>query len=149
MMGVYNGIRAGCDNYMTVPYSQKEMILWLSAIFRRTDMRHTSLYGCHEWWLGKECIDYDEENHLFYLNGNLLSLTISETKILTEHTDNAEILLSRTRLHDKCFTTHAGYKRIIDTHVKNIRRKIGQKWIETVRGYGYKFVGSLKGCEKE
>ena len=91
----------------------------------------------------------DEENHLFYLNGNLLSLTISETKILTELTDNAEMLLSRTRLLDKCFTTHAGYERIIDTHVKNIRGKIGQKWIETVRGYSYKFVGSLKGCEEE
>ena len=63
-------------------------------------------------------------------------------------------VISRTQLIDECFEyTRESYDRIIDTHIKNIRAKIGtsgQNWIETVRGYGYRFKGvkKLDQCNK-
>ena len=86
-------------------------------------------------------LNIDREKHSVHLNGNTVPMTASEWKILLELITHSGSLISRSYLLSICFDAHAGYERIVDTHIKNIRAKIGKRWIETVRGYGYKFNG--------
>ena len=76
-----------------------------------------------------------------------IRFTASEWKILVFLVSNAGRLVSRLQLLQSCFPESLeSYDRIIDTHIKNIRSKFGpggSEWIETVRGYGYRFRGSL------
>ena len=86
-------------------------------------------------------MELDKQRHLVTLDEKEIQLTSSEWKILSVLVQNPGILLSREKLLQLCFNTNGIYDRIIDTHIKNIRAKIGDEWIETVRGYGYKFLG--------
>ena len=77
-----------------------------------------------------------------------IKVTGAEWRILKVLSMNYGNVISRTQLIDECFEyTRESYDRIIDTHIKNIRAKLGasgQNWIETVRGYGYRFKGVKK-----
>ncbi len=61
---------------------------------------------------------------------------------------NSGILITRSQILENCFDySFESYDRIVDTHIKNIRAKmgiLGSQWIETVRGYGYRFAGKSK-----
>ena len=76
-----------------------------------------------------------------YVNG-------AEWRIIKVLSANYGNVISRTQLIDECFEyNRESYDRIIDTHIKNIRLKLGHtglSWIETVRGYGYRFTGVKK-----
>ena len=76
-----------------------------------------------------------------YVNG-------AEWRIIKVLSENYGNVISRTQLIDECFEyNRESYDRIIDTHIKNIRSKLGHtglSWIETVRGYGYRFTGVKK-----
>ena len=78
------------------------------------------------------------------VDGEDAPLTAAEWKILQYLTDNAGIVIDRMRLLGECLDSIAeGSERTIDTHVKNLRGKLGEHdWIETVRGFGYRFSGS-------
>ena len=121
--------------------TEKEMLLRLNAIFRRISKNSADTANTGLWRIGNDSLRRDNSSHTFFLNENKITLTLSEWKILSELTENAGILITRTKLLEKCLNFQAGYERVIDTHIKNIRSKLGQEWIETVRGYGYKFIG--------
>ena len=140
------GFELGCDDYIQKPFSPKELVLRIEALFRRLD-------GCMED--SRESIDfnrngdtltYDRRGHRILVNGEEISITASEWKIISFLIENAQNLVTRTRIMEECFNYHYdSYDRLVDTHVKNIRMKLGAgNWIETVRGYGYKFIGDRK-----
>ena len=76
-----------------------------------------------------------------------VSFTVSEWKILLLLVENNNSVLSRVQIIESCFGyLSESYDRVVDTHIKNIRSKLGatgKVWIETVRGYGYCFTGKL------
>ncbi|MBQ3698137.1 MAG: winged helix-turn-helix transcriptional regulator, partial [Spirochaetales bacterium] len=72
-----------------------------------------------------------------------VALTAAEWRILGLLIGNTSRILPRSEILKKCFDyTSESYERIADTHIKNLRAKLGPyPWIETVRGYGYRFIG--------
>lgn len=137
----------GCDDYVEKPLSFKELSLRINAHLRRmvsSSIRH----GLSSWILGKETLSLDLSSHEVFLDSKTIKVTGAEWRILKVLSMNYGNVISRTQLIDECFEyTRESYDRIIDTHIKNIRAKLGasgQNWIETVRGYGYRFKGVQK-----
>ncbi|MBU0937244.1 MAG: winged helix-turn-helix domain-containing protein, partial [Spirochaetes bacterium] len=85
----------------------------------------------------------DEVAHGLFHDGRPLDLTAAEWKILSRLVQSPGVVLSREKLLASALDYIAdGSERTIDTHVKNIRSKFGEPgWIETVRGFGYRFEG--------
>jgi len=98
------------------------------------------------WKLGKDIFSMDSVTHRAFLNDREIELTSAEWKILCALTENPGIVFSRDHLLGECLDYMAeGSERTIDTHIKNIRKKLGKnEWIETVRGWGYRFSGKSK-----
>ncbi len=140
------GFELGGDDYIVKPFSPKELVLRVDAIFRRMGLggeyqntRET------RWKVGSATLVFDEISHVLILNGEEMSLTAAEWRIMSHLIANAGNLVTRAQILESCFDySFESYDRIVDTHIKNIRAKFGAcgtDWIETVRGYGYRFAG--------
>lgn len=141
------GFELGCDDYLVKPFSPKELILRVEAIFRRVEgVGKEEKASESEWVLGSSSLKINEVGHAVSLDGHELELTAAEWRILMHLISHAGSVVSRAQILESCFSyTFESYDRIVDTHIKNIRSKIGSSssaWVETVRGYGYKFAGT-------
>jgi len=138
------GFEVGGDDYVVKPFSPKELVLRIGAILRRGGTQNPVEQSRKAWTLGGIQLTLDQEAHRAVVNNQDLSLTAAEWKILEHLAENAGTVISRQRLLGACLDYIAeGSERTIDTHVKNLRAKLGEKdWIETVRGFGYRFAGS-------
>jgi two-component system phosphate regulon response regulator PhoB len=138
------GFEVGGDDYVVKPFSPKELSLRVEAILKRTrsTVRQS---GSGRWSLEDQILECSPEAHRATVNGGEIRLTAAEWKILTYLASRAGVVVDRNRLLGESldyFMTE-GSERTIDTHVKNLRAKLGtSKWIETVRGFGYRFSGT-------
>ncbi|MCF0237956.1 MAG: winged helix-turn-helix transcriptional regulator, partial [Sphaerochaetaceae bacterium] len=84
----------------------------------------------------------DNFEHKITVNDSSISLTAAEWRILNCLISSPSVL-PREEILKVCFDySSESYERIVDTHIKNLRSKLGPfPWIETVRGYGYRFIG--------
>lgn len=139
------GFEVGADDYLIKPFSVKELSLRIAAILRRSSYLEKRSKE-HKWLLGDNYLITDEKAHKAEMNGLQLKLTTAEWKILIYLTSNGGAVVSREQILDRCLEySFEGYDRTVDTHIKNLRSKlIDPHWIETVRGYGYRFAGSAK-----
>lgn len=133
----------GADDYLIIPFSQKELGLRIKAILRRTDNQLKEELPSVSFSLGSDKLEVDLGSHRLSLNGNKILLTSAEWRILTLLCLNAGAIVSRRQIMEKCFDyASESYDRVVDTHIKNIRFKLGpngKEWVETIRGYGYRF----------
>lgn len=135
------GFELGGDDYITKPFSLQELTLRVKAILKRSrpPIRAGNLMAYN---LGKSSLLIDKEKHLVSLDKKEIQLTQTEWLILLYLVEN-RMVLSKERILENCL----GYSsdssdRVVITHIKNIREKLGElNWIETVRGFGYKFQG--------
>ncbi len=144
------GFEVGGDDYLIKPFSVKELMLRVEALLRRsTPIQKTD--PTEHYMFQKNILELQQAGHYCSLNGKKIQLTGSEWEILQYLAQNADIVISRERLLGACLDyTADGSERTIDTHIKNIRAKLkNAKWIETVRGYGYRFCGSLTTGDSE
>ncbi|HPZ16107.1 MAG TPA: response regulator transcription factor [Sphaerochaeta sp.] len=139
------GFELGADDYVCKPFSTKELVLRVNALFRRIDYSTSDSYTGSTWMMGNSTLQLDEVSHLFSIDGNPITLTAAEWRIMSYLVSNSGILITRSQILENCFDySFESYDRIVDTHIKNIRAKmgpLGSEWIETVRGYGYRFAG--------
>ena len=137
------GFELGADDYICKPFSAKELVLRVHALLRRTgksDSGKSAASG--EWQSGNSAVFIDEGRHRVSVDGNPIELTSTEWKILLYLASNAGQVVSREQLLGECLNYFfEGSERTIDTHMANLRSKIGQQWISTVRGFGYRFSG--------
>ena len=140
------GFELGCDDFIISPFSYKEISLRVQARIKRytamdgDDSRVVFVNGTQE-------LSMDKQSHKVTIDGRDVSFTVSEWKILLLLVENNNSVLSRVQIIESCFGyLSESYDRVVDTHIKNIRSKLGSNgkvWIETVRGYGYCFTGKL------
>lgn len=139
------GFELGADDYVCKPFSSKELVLRVHALFRRIDVSVSAFKSGSTWTLGNSVLQLDEVSHLFSVDGRQVPLTAAEWRIMSYLVSNSGILITRSQILEHCFDySFESYDRIVDTHVKNMRAKmgpLGSQWIETVRGYGYRFAG--------
>ena len=136
------GFEIGADDYIVKPFSPKELVLRVAAVLKRAS-GPAPVSADSSWTLDGHTLSTDEDAHKASLDGEPLKLTAAEWKILLYLSSNGGAVVTREQILDRCLEySFEGYDRTVDTHIKNLRAKLGQPgWIETVRGYGYRFAG--------
>jgi DNA-binding response OmpR family regulator len=135
------GLELGADDYVTKPFSPRELTSRVRAVLRRTGQ---SLPKAEVLRLGGLMLDRD--SHMVTLNDDNVDLTPSEFDLLAALMSNPGRTFSRLELLDQIQdTAFVGYARTIDVHIKNLRAKIEDNprqpdYIETVYGIGYRFA---------
>ena len=129
------GFELGVDEYISKPFSPKILVARVEAILRRTNQvtdDETIEYGG---------ITIDKAAHVVSIDGNPIDLSYKEFELLTYFMENKGIALSREKILNSVWNyDYFGDARTIDTHVKKLRSKLGDKGdlIKTVWGMGYK-----------
>lgn len=142
---VLNGLSIGADDYVTKPFSVKQLYARMEAILRRTTGDLKPLSEKFSW--NDNDLQIDFEHNEVRKQGELLSMTPSEWKILSTMMKYPKKVFSRGNLIDLVFgPDFNGYDRVIDTHIKNLRKKVetdpkNPVYVKTVHGLGYKFGG--------
>jgi DNA-binding response OmpR family regulator len=139
------GFELGADDYVVKPFSPKELSLRVEAVLRRSGGSGVPAAGSRSWTLGEQVLALDEAAHRATVDGREINPTVAEWKILAYLADRAGTVVSRERLLGESldYLVAEGSERTVDTHIKNLRSKLGAPgWIETVRGFGYRFSGA-------
>ena len=136
------GLGLGADDYLTKPFSPRELVARIKAILRRSGGADVPLVEVLRFDDGR--LRIDTVRHEVLVDGKPASLTPSEFKLLLALAQYPGRVYSRSELLDRV-SGHdfAGYERTVDAHVKNLRRKIepdppAPGYIETVHGVGYR-----------
>lgn len=130
------GFELGVDEYISKPFSPKILVARVEAILRRTG----HIDGDEK--LGAGGILIDKAAHQATLDGVPIELSYKEFELLTYFLENQGIALSREKILNHVWNyDYFGDARTIDTHVKKLRSKMGEKgeYIKTIWGMGYKF----------
>jgi DNA-binding response OmpR family regulator len=134
-----DGLRRGADDYVTKPFSPTELVLRVQAVLHRT-RGDAEASGAASFGDGR--LRIDESRHEAWLGGARLELTPTEWNLLIAMAGRPGRVFSRYELVNRVRGYEfAGYERTIDSHVKNLRHKLGphaSEIIETVLGVGYR-----------
>lgn len=139
------GLEIGADDYVVKPFSPREVMARIRAIMRRakhisTKIAQTCVLCCGE-------ISLDQNSRTVLIKGSPVELTPTEFKLLELFIMSPNHVFSRLQLIEKIQGyAFDGYERTVDSHIKNLRKKIGDSpgephYIKTVYGVGYKIAG--------
>jgi len=149
------GFELGADDYVVKPFSMRELMLRVKAVVARTRLQAvpTQTTSVPTWKLeNPDSKDAANQSHVLTLDGQThtathdgveVGFTATEWKILAYLAEREDRVINREQLLGMCLDYLAeGSERTINTHMKNIRAKLGQvEWIKTIRGFGYRFLG--------
>ncbi len=135
------GFELGADDYVTKPFSVRELILRIKAVLKRGQVKKEIVEVVRQFG----DLKIDIESHEVYVDNNQIVLTALEFKLLNQLVDTRGRVQSRDHLLAEVW----GYSsevttRTVDTHIKRLRNKLGTmgKYVQTIRGVGYKFSRS-------
>ncbi len=132
------GLEIGADDYITKPFSVRALVARVRALLRRTrgDVRAPGIIRSGR-------LEIDPEKYLVTLDGNPIKLTPNEFKLLQILASRPGQTLTREQLLDELHGAASSFDRSVDSHIKNLRKKLeaatGESMIETVYGVGYRF----------
>ena len=137
------GLNQGADDYMTKPFSLKELLARVRAVLRRTGGVEEP---ARDPILRTEHLELDEIRRLVAVQGDPITLTRKEFDLLADLMRQRGRVLSRERLLERVWSyEHPGATRTVDVHVRQLRKKLGDnpddpRIIKTQRGFGYQFL---------
>jgi two-component system response regulator RegX3 len=138
------GLEIGADDYVTKPYSSRELIARIRAVLRRGELGDTTSV---EGVLSVGPIRLDSDRHIISVNGEQIALPLKEFELLEFLMRNSGRVLTRMQLIDRVWgSDYVGDTKTLDVHIKRLRAKIEKdpanpEMIQTVRGMGYKLEG--------
>jgi DNA-binding response OmpR family regulator len=133
------GLEIGADDYITKPFSVRTLVARVRALLRRTrgDVKTPGILRVGE-------LEIDSAKYSVMFKGISIKLTPNEFKLLFLLADRAGQTLTREQLLDNLHGAASSIDRSVDSHIKNLRRKLevasGESMIETVYGIGYRFI---------
>jgi len=130
------GFDIGADDYITKPFSVKELVARVRAVIRRAGGKASPQV------FRMSGLEIDMTAVSVRIDGRKVNLTPSEFKILKLLVENYGIPMSRSRIMEE-IGSWEGTDRTVDVHIKHLRDKLGAygRFVKTVRGFGYKFEG--------
>lgn len=134
------GLEIGADDYITKPFSVKELLARISSVLRRYNINGQS----EESILSTGNLKVDLNKHEVYKGSEKIELTLKEFELLKLLLENKGKVLSRNHLLDKIWGyEYYGETRTVDVHIRYLRKKLegdssSEKYIQTIRGVGYK-----------
>lgn len=129
------GLKAGADDYVTKPFSPKELVLRIQALLKwRRPPDEDSTIESGPFFL-------DRAQLRCYLSGELINLTSTEFKLLSILVEQSGKVVSRETLFEKVWGTEGSKSRTLDTHLMRLKEKLGEdaRAIRNVRGKGYRY----------
>jgi two-component system phosphate regulon response regulator PhoB len=135
------GFELGADDYIVKPFSVRELLLRVQAILRRGRTEERENHANIEFG----CLRVDRGAHRVWVKDQEIELTALEFKLLVTLYERRNRVQTRAALLDDVWGIQADITtRTVDTHVKRLREKLdsARDYVETVRGVGYRFVGS-------
>lgn len=138
-----NGLNIGADDYVTKPFSPRELMARINSLLRRSDEGAAPLFHSMSW--NNDDLEIDLNSYTVKKSGVNANVTRNEFKLLCAMVKYPTKTFTREELIEIAFgTDYDGFERNIDSHIKNLRSKIeddtaSPKYILTVRGVGYKF----------
>ena len=133
------GLELGADDYITKPFSVREVLARVKAILRRTNLQPIQ----RSYTFDNLTIDF--EKHVVFKNDEKIELTLKEFELVEMLIKNKGRVMTRDLLLDKIWGYEfVGETRTVDVHIRHLRQKIedddkNPKFIETIRGIGYRF----------
>jgi DNA-binding response OmpR family regulator len=140
---ILEGFKLGADDYVTKPFSPKQLVARVNAVIRRCTQNDTS----KSLVFNNGSLIINTTNHEVFKNNKFVNLTPTEFKLLTTLAKHPKKTFTREELILVILgNDYMGFNRAIDTHIKNLRQKIELNpkeptYILTVHGVGYKFGG--------
>jgi DNA-binding response OmpR family regulator len=140
---IINGLNIGSDDYVTKPFSPKQLMARINALLRRSESKFNT----------ENTLTFNDELFIDFTNlevkkhGEVITLTATEFKMLVLLAKNPKRVFSREELISHVLgEDFEGFDRTIDSHIKNLRQKVEDntrkpKYILTVHGFGYRFGG--------
>lgn len=144
------GLELGADDYITKPFSLRELTARIRVVLRRLDRQSANINpaeNTEKHILKYEDIKLDFRKKTVLLKNEPLALTPTEYKILALLMSNPGVVFSRLQILEEVLGDYyEGYERSLDTHMSNLRKKLGDNpvnphYIKTVYGMGYKLGG--------
>ena len=142
------GFELGADDYLTKPFSPRELVLRVQAILRR--LREPAV-DSGKRVLKAGPLSVDLRSHQVFLDGEEVPVTPTEFRLLQSMVERPGQTQSRQELLERAWSIDAQVSdriqtRTVDMHVRRLRAKLGRigVWVETVRGFGYRFTVSEK-----
>lgn len=135
------GLEIGADDYVTKPYSTRELLARMKAVLRR----HVEPTNVEDGMLSGGPVSMDVNSHIVYVHGEKISMPLKEFELLELLLENRNRVLTRGQIIDRVWgSNYFGDTKTLDVHVKRIRSKIEDDparpvHLVTVRGLGYKF----------
>ena len=135
------GLEIGADDYVTKPYSSRELLARMKAVLRRGGEQAVVSDGILE----AGSIRMDVERHIVYVHGQVVAMPLKEFELLELFLENVNRVLTRGQIIDRVWgSNYYGDTKTLDVHVKRLRSKIEDdparpEHLMTVRGLGYKY----------
>jgi len=135
------GLELGASDYVVKPFSMKELTLRIQGILRRRAEHEGSRKNT--WKYNNNIFEVDLQSRRARINKTRIDLTSTEWEIITALLSNEKNVTTRDQLKEKIwFQYEEKNLRTIDSHIKNIRHKLGNSgWIKSVRNSGFRFSG--------
>lgn len=142
------GLELGADDYITKPFNAREVVARVNALLRRMRLDQLPSAAARVLAIGGLRLDLDQ--HTFEVDGQSVDLTRTEFNLIEAFLENPGYTLTRDDLLERAMGyAYEGMGRVLDTHIRNLRRKIeadpdAPTYIQTVYGVGYRLVGERR-----